>query len=375
MKRFTRRKFLKSTSKVAAGAAATSVFAPNLAFGKKRFEGETMTVFVYSGIWGEAFNKFWVPMVKEQLGADMILDEGWWESIPKLKAAPPGQVVFDLIQTDATQGYPAINEGMFQNLNPDNIPNLKNVAPQILDTWLLKDNVATPWYESAHTGVYSKEMVKETPAHWGDLLRPEFDDKIGMYDAFYMSLFTFACMQADQEGRPGTGAQEIAENLDGVLAFAKEQSKRVNYWWPSSADMAFNMLEGNVIAGNIHGSDIFPSLMEGKPIGVFVPDDCRAHVSEFWIIPKATKKTELAEAAINIVYSVEFQNQYCRYTGDPSPILSVAVEIGKENPVWALLNPHKPEHFENVATYPYDAYFKDWGRIVEFWDKEVLRKG
>ena len=38
----------------------------------------------------------------------MVLDAGWWDMLPKLKASPPGQPVYDLVMTDPTQGQPAI---------------------------------------------------------------------------------------------------------------------------------------------------------------------------------------------------------------------------------------------------------------------------
>jgi spermidine/putrescine-binding protein len=320
------------------------------------------------------FTKHFAPRFKELTGAELSVDLGWWDSIPKLKASPPGQPAFDLIMTDATQGHPAIREGLFQKVNLDNIPNAKLFAPEVMDNWVVKEGWGVTWPDAAQTGVYHKSFVKNPPTRWSDFLHPEFDNKLGMYNSFYFSLFTFACMKVDKEGRPGTAREEMAKNLDGVLEFARSQRGRVKYWWPTSSDMAFNLLQGNVHAGNIHSVDIYPTVKEGKPIGVFVPDRDRASFQAIWLVSKDTKKKELAEAATDFFCSEEFQTTYAAKGGFPTAIPKVAERVAQSDPLWALINPHKPEHFKNLGYYPYDAYFKAWDHIVAVWDKEVLRK-
>ena len=110
-----RRRFLKLTSATAGAALASrSAWEPFEAFaqGQKTFKGETLRIFTYAGAWGDMFTKHFAPRFKALTGAELSVDLGWWDSIPKLKASPPGQPAFDLIMTDATQGYPAIREGL-----------------------------------------------------------------------------------------------------------------------------------------------------------------------------------------------------------------------------------------------------------------------
>src|SRR5262245_10491725 len=90
------------------------------------FAGQTLRIFIYSGDLEKVMRTTFVPRFEEQTGASVILDPGWWDSIPKLKASPPGHPCFDLVMTDATQGYPAIKEGMFQKIDMTRIPNREN---------------------------------------------------------------------------------------------------------------------------------------------------------------------------------------------------------------------------------------------------------
>ncbi len=374
--RFTRRDFLRKSTAAGVGLAAGGKLATlaSEASAGQDFKGEKLRVFTYAGAWGDQFTKNFAPLFKQVTGADLIVELGWWDSVPKLKASPPGNPAFDLIMTDATQGYPAIREGLFQKVDMGNVPNAAKFAPEVMDNWVVNDNWGVTWPDAAQTGVYNTEVIKEPPSKWSDLLDAKFSNKLGMYNSFYFSLFTFACMKVDMEGKSGTARDECANNLEGVLAFAKEQRERVNYWWPSSSDMALNLVQRNVHVGNIHSVDAFGPVNEGEPIGVFVPDTDRASFQALWLISKDTKKKELAEAAINLFCGEEFQETYASDGGFPTAIPSVAAKVAAKDKLWAAINPHTEAHFKNVGYYPYDAYFDNWDHIVEVWDKEVLRK-
>ena len=79
------------------------------------FRGQTLTVFVYAGL-DKIFQQHFADPFQAKTGATVILDAGWGDSIGKLKLSPKGQPAYDLVLTDATQGYPAIKSGMFRQL-------------------------------------------------------------------------------------------------------------------------------------------------------------------------------------------------------------------------------------------------------------------
>ena len=374
--RITRRDFIRKSTAASAGVVAASqlgIWGADVQAAQD-FQGEKLRIFTYAGAWGDQFTKNFAPLFNEITGADLIVELGWWDSIPKLKASPPGNPAFDLIMTDATQGYPAIREGLFQKVDMGNIPNAGKFAPEVMSNWVVEESWGVTWPDAAQTGVFNTEDVSAAPTRWSQLLDSTYDSKLGMYNSFYFSLFTFACMMVDQEGNAGTARDVCNSDLGKVLEFAKSQRDRVNYWWPSSSDMALNLVQKNVIIGNIHSVDAFIPVREGEPIGVFVPDKDRASFQALWLVSKDTKKNDLAEKAIDIFCSEQFQEIYASDGGFPTAIPSVAEKVGAKDELWAQINPYKPEHFQNVGYYPYDAYFAQWDNIVEVWDKEVLRK-
>jgi len=365
----TRRRLLQS-----AGAALSLVVAPRYSSAEQAYKGERLKVFTYAGPWGDVFQNHFVQGFADQTGATVVLDLGWWDSIPKLKASPPGDPAFDLIMTDATQGYPAIREGLFQPVDFSRIPNMKNFAPAMLDNWVVKENWGITWPDALGAGAYNTQRVAPPPARWADLLKPEFDKQIGLYNSFYMSLFTLAAVKVDSEGRAGQAHEEIDTRLDDVLNFAKEQAPRVNLWWASASDMVVNLTQTNVLIGNCHSPALFQAMGEPESnVGMFAPLEDRAFVQLFWVVAKDSKKKDIAEAAIDYFCGVEFQTAYAKNAGFVTPIQSVAAAIGKENSLYARVNPTTAQEFEALQYFPYDTYAKNWDHIVQFWDKQVLR--
>lgn len=244
-------------------------------------------------------------------------------TIPKLKASPKKQPAFDLVLTDATQGYPAIREGLFQNIDLWKIPNKANFVASALDNWVVKENYGITFPDSVMTLGYNKTMVPTPPTNWGDLLRDEFKGKLGMYNSFYMSLYTFACMKV---------AQEVADNLQGVIDFAKANRDRVKLWWPTSTDMALNLTQKNCALGNMHGTDMIPALKNSADLGAVVPKGDRAFVLLMWVVAAGTKVKDLAQEAINMLLSDEVQAGFAA-AGGATAIPAVAAKMAAQDKV------------------------------------------
>jgi len=340
---------------------------------EKPFAGQTLRVFVYSGAWEKGFNEHFVPLFEERTGAKIVVDPGWWDSIPKLKASPPGQPAFDLVLTDATQGYPAIREGMFQKLDFSKIPNQSNIAASALDNWVVKDSYGLTFPESVMTLGYNKKLCPETPTSWGDLLKPEYDGKLGLYNSFYMSLYTFACMKVAGEGEAGTASQTMAGDLQGVIDFAKANRDRVKFWWPTSTDMAMNLARENVALGNMHSPDMLLALRDQPGLGATVPESDRAFVLLMWVVAADSKVPDLAHAAIDLLFTPEVQEGFAR-SGQVTTLSGVAAKVAANDELWGSMYPVTGEQLSGVNYYPYDVYMKNWDDLVEVWDREILRK-
>jgi spermidine/putrescine-binding protein len=152
--RLTRRGFLGAAGAGLTAALGCSSNTPG-GNGSGDFKGQTLRVFIYTGPDEKIYREVFAPRLEAQTGATVFFDPGWWDSIPKLKASPPGQPAFDLVLTDATQGFPAIKEGVFQKIDLSRMPNVAKLSPSVLDTWVYKDGYGVTFPDSVMTLAYN----------------------------------------------------------------------------------------------------------------------------------------------------------------------------------------------------------------------------
>lgn len=361
----TRRQFLGAAAGCAAGG---------LVGGCNRASGRELRIFVYAGGHEKQMREVFVPRFEAATGAAAVLDPGWWDAIPKLKAAPADRPPYDLLVTDATQGFPAAREGLFRQLNLDHIPNHKNLSPSVLDNWVFRDRYGVTYPDAVMTLAYHKEAVREPPRGWGDLLREDLRGRLGLYSSFYMSLYTFACMKVAAAGKPGAAHAAVRDDLDGVLRFARESRDRVKFWWPTTTDMTLGLIQRDCAAGNIHSPEYLLTLRQEPKLGAVVPEADRAFVQVFWAVPAGSAKAELAERAIDLLFSEEVQAEFAR-RGSATAVLPAAQKVAAEDPYWKSLYPHTAEQFRGLHYYPYDVYAEHWDEIERYWTREVLRHG
>jgi spermidine/putrescine-binding protein len=358
-----------ATTTAAAGSATTA------AAGAQSFAGRTLTVFVYSGLTENTYRDVFAPPFEKMTGAKVVLSPGWWDGAAKLKTSPDDQPPFDLVLTDPTQGFPGIRDGLFQKIDMSKVPNAKNFAPSILDSYIYKDGWGLPYLSSAMSLCWNKELIPGGLKKWSDLFSEGLKGKIMMYNSYYLSLYTFAVAKVEMDGKPGTAKQEMENNLDGVIQFAKDKSAWVGYWWPTTADAVNALLQKNVSAGNIHGNGMIAPLRDGKPVDFIVPENDQAFVELFLLVPRTSKNADLATAAINYFASEDNQRAFGLKTGELSVnIPSVAAEVAKVQPLWAKVYPNTADQFKALNYYPYEFYDKNADKIQKAWDREILRK-
>ncbi|OWK46729.1 ABC transporter, periplasmic spermidine putrescine-binding protein PotD [Fimbriiglobus ruber] len=319
------------------------------------------------------FQEHFVEPFQALTGATVVLDAGWWDSIGKLKASPKGQPAYDLVLTDATQGYPAIKDGMFRQIDFNKVPNHRALAPVALDNWVAKERYGVTFHESAMTLGFDPKQVKAAPSGWGDLLRDDLKGKLALYNSFYFSLYTFGCMKVTSEGKPGTAWTAMSNDIGGVLDFAKRERGRVRFWWPTGTKMLQDLLQGNFAAGNAHSVTMLQAVKDKPDLGFVTPETDRAFVQLMWVIPADSPNAALAEAAIDFLMSKDVQAAMAS-RGAGTAHMAAAKEVAAEDPIWAKTYPSTDEQFRSLRYFPYEAYFKDYDGIAKIWEREVLRQ-
>ncbi|MBI3974467.1 MAG: extracellular solute-binding protein [Chloroflexi bacterium] len=343
--------------------------------GKRPFEGRALTIFVYAGIWEKWYRELFAPAFEAETGAKVIIDAGWWDALPKLKLAPPDQPPFDLMLTDPTQGFPAIRDGLAAKLNLANIPNAKQFAPKVLDTWIYKDGWGIPHISSPMTLAWHQELLPDGLRDWGELLEPPARGRFTVYSSYYMGLFTFAAIKAAREGRAGQAHRMIQDDLDGVLNYAREHRDAVRYWWSATTDAVQALLGKNVAAGALHGNGLLAPVRDNKPLAFTIPAKDRAYVQLFFLVTKGSKNKDVAEAALDYIAGSTFQWNLASKSGELAAHIPAAAEqIGARDRLWGRIYPSTAADWAAMTYYPYEFYDRYDKKIADFWNREVLRK-
>lgn len=334
--------------------------AAGLSAGCNRSAKHTLTVFVWSGPWSQTMQRSLKPMFEHATGASLQIENGWGQETAKLLISPPDQPPYDVMIVAPFAVYALIRRGYFQKLDFSKIPNSRNFHPAASRNWVREEGWGLTWPDALHTGIFNTSDTSR-PDGWREVL----DRRPGLYRAPYMSMYTFAAALY-----PGRAAQAITEDFDRVFEFARQQRSRVSYWWGTSPDMAFNLLQGNVSIGNIHSVDTFGLLRQRNSLDVFLTED-HAHFLAIWLVPRGTRYRELAHEFINQFASIEFQREYAA-AGFPSPVPLVAREQAQRDALWARVNPHTDGDFARLEYYPYDTYLKRWEDMTSRWNQQVL---
>ena len=66
-------------------------------------------------------------------------------------------------------------------------------------------------------------------------------------------------------------ADLLKDDLEGVLAFAKENRDRVKFWWPTSTDMVLGLTRKDCAAGNMHSPEMLQTLRSSPELAAVVP--------------------------------------------------------------------------------------------------------
>ena len=359
-----RRAFLQAATLAAVGCSTKSGTGP--------FAGKILRVFVYDGGHYDSMRAAFVPIFEAKTGARVVLAPGWWDGMAKLKAAPEGQPPYDLMITDATQGYPAAREGRFRKINWANVPNKSKLAPEATAHWVCEQGYGLTYPDAVMTLAYRSDAVTPPPTRWQDLLRPDLAGKLGIYNHYYLSLYTFACILADQEGNKTPARELIQKRTDDVFKLAVQSRDRVKLWWPTTGQMILALANSEVAAGNMQSPEYLEAMRSKPELAASVPELDRAMVQVFWAIPAGTPEAELAELALNELFSPLVQRAFAE-RGSATARPEVAEAMANADPAWGKLYPHTPEGFRRLAYYPYDFYDQHSTELSDRWDRTVLR--
>jgi spermidine/putrescine transport system substrate-binding protein len=298
--KLSRRTFLKAGA--GATAAALGLPAPRRALGQS---SGTLNLFTWEGYAPQAL----VDKFQKETGIKVAVTyhASNGELISKLKATKA--TGYDLVQPSVTLIPAAMDDNLYQPIDPGKIKNAKNLIPSMLKAseelgGVIKGKRYGLPFDWGTEGIsYNTKHVTNRPDSFGVIHDLAYRGRITYRATFHVFVSTGLWMGLGNRMRDIYVSKEKATPiLDKVLAKLIEDKKLVKTYWSSEQDV-LNLL-GNEEAHVGETWDYTGWKLEknGKPIKFVAPKEGAMTWMDSFALPKGAKNIEQAYAWINFSY-------------------------------------------------------------------------
>lgn len=225
-----------------------------------------------------------------------------------------------------------VDNGYHVKLNEDNIPNLANVMPAMMEPFrkITPDGLSAVPYDYGTTGIayntehVSKEKAMELGANL--LLDPELKGKIGGWGGDWANRAWYGALQSNQNPND-------IQDWDAVWDKAREHRDLVLKYWSSGAELMDLLAKGEIYVTEAWSGRVAALQAQGHPIAYMDPPNGLAWMETMFVMKGSPM--EEAEALLNFMLA---------------PETAIAVAVGQKYP--PSLDPSKVDMPEEVQNLP-----------------------
>ncbi len=220
---------------------------------------------------------------------------------------------YDLILPSDYMVATMLKLDMLEEFNLDNIPNAKNLTPDLRYPSYDPTGQHSLVYTWGITGIiYNTKYIKEKPQHWADLWNEKYEGRLVLMND---------CREVMGMALKKNGYSNNSTNPEEVKkAFMdlKQLSPLVLAYDTDTIKQKFIADEGWI--GTIWSGDASFVYKENKDIAFIIPEEGTVIWADTFAIPKGAKHKELAEKFINFFYGDDVSARNYEYVGYSNPI-------------------------------------------------------
>ncbi len=256
-------------------------------------EASTGEVVVYN--WGEYIDPETITMFEEETGIKVIYDEFETNEImyPKVEA---GSTVYDVICPSDYMISKMIENDLLQEINYDNIPNIKNIGSQYMDMskeFDPENKYSVPYCWGTVGILYNKTMVSEPIDSWSVLWDAQYQDNILMQDSVRDALMV--PLKLNGYSMNSLDLNELTKAKNDLI----EQKPLVQAY---VVDQVRDKMIGNEAAiGVIYSGEAIYTQRENPDLEYVIPKEGTNVWIDSWVIPKNAANKENAEKFIDFM--------------------------------------------------------------------------
>ena len=251
------------------------------------------TIRVYN--WGEYIDPDTITMFEEETGIKVVYDEYETNEImyPKVEA---GATAYDVLCPSDYMIQKLIENDLLQEINFDNIPNVKNIGQQYFDQsqeFDPENKYSIPYCFGTVGILYNKTMVDDPVDSWSILWDEKYADNILMQDsvrdAFMVALkLKGYSMNTLDEGELNEAKQILIDQKPLVQAYVIDQVRD-------------KMIGNEAAIGVIYSGEAIFTQRENADLEYVIPKEGTNVWIDSWVIPKNAPNMENAEKFIDFM--------------------------------------------------------------------------
>ena len=250
-------------------------------------------VIVYN--WGEYLDPDVLDIFEEETGIQVVYEEYETNEImyPKVQS---GAISYDVVCPSDYMIQRMIENDLLDEINRDNIPNIKNIGQTYMDQSKAFDpenKYSVPYCWGTVGILYNKTMVDEPIDSWSVLWDPKYKDSILMQDSV-RDAFAVALKDLGYSLN-STNIKELTEAKDLLVT----QKPLVQAY---VVDQVRDKMIGNEAAiGVIYSGEAIYTKRENPDLEYVVPKEGSNVWIDSWCIPKDAQHVENAEKFLNFL--------------------------------------------------------------------------
>lgn len=275
------------------------------------------TVYVYN--WGEYIDPDVIDLFEKETGIKVEYKE-FVENEDMYPVIKTGSVKYDVVCPSDYMIQKMIEEDLLQEIDFNNVPNIKNIDPTYLKSAEEFDpgnKYSVPYCWGTVGLLYNKTLIKDTVDSWGALFDKNFIEKNGYSGEILMidSVRDAYAIALSYLGYPINSADD--KQIDEATELLKDQFSNVDAYVVDQ--VRDKMIGGDNPIGVIYSGEAIYTQRENPDLEYVVPKEGSNVWIDGWVIPKNAEHKDYAEKWINFMCDPEIALKNFNYITYSTP--------------------------------------------------------
>lgn len=304
---------LRRAAVLASSLAAVSLLASCTSGGGDADSGgDTLTVAVYAGSWGDSFDKAFIQPFEKDTGATVeVVPGGPADWLTALRSSKGGAPAFDVVAFTPNVIPNAVASGVVDPLDTDRIDEFGDLNQVLVD----QSNIDGEQYglplTVGSTGIaYRTDKVDTPPTDWSDMLDPQYCGHVAISPLTFNTGVEFLAGLINEEG----GSIENSEDVDAAFDELEDIADCASAFPADGTSVESALSNGDAWVAAHWDGRAFVQANDGEPIGYAYPESGSVGALTSMFVANGTEHEDLAYDFLNYVASSDYQPTFAEGT-------------------------------------------------------------